>query len=84
MVEQVEALLAVVSLGSFSAAGSRLGVAQSTVSRRVAALEAAVGVDLLTRPAGEAPALTAAGRAYLAKAPAILRAVAAAEAICRR
>ncbi len=45
----IEALTAVVEAGSFSAAGERLGVAKSVVSRRVSQLEARLGSRLLHR-----------------------------------
>jgi DNA-binding transcriptional LysR family regulator len=76
LVCQVEALVAVAARGSVSAAAAELGVAQSTVTRRVRALEREVGRDLLGRRPGERAHLTAAGDAYAEKAPAILAAVA--------
>lgn len=45
----LRAFVAVHTLGSFSAAAERLGVPRSTVSRSVAALEAALGARLLHR-----------------------------------
>lgn len=50
--EDVKVLLAVARSGSLSGAGRQLGVDQSTVSRRVAALEAAVGARLFDRVPG--------------------------------
>ncbi|MEA3099181.1 LysR family transcriptional regulator [Caballeronia mineralivorans] len=47
--DQTAAFLAVVELGSFSAAGRKLGRDGSVVSRRVAALEARLGIRLLER-----------------------------------
>lgn len=45
----IEAFVAVVDSGSFSAAAERLDTAKSAVSRRVSALEARLGVKLLNR-----------------------------------
>jgi DNA-binding transcriptional LysR family regulator len=47
--DQTAAFLAVVEFGSFSAAGRKLGRDGSVVSRRVAALEARLGIRLLER-----------------------------------
>jgi DNA-binding transcriptional LysR family regulator len=50
--------LALVRHGSLSAAAKELHVAQSTVGRRLASLEASLGVRLLNRtPDGYVPAL---------------------------
>jgi DNA-binding transcriptional LysR family regulator len=63
-------LLAVAETGSTLAAGRRLRVSQTTVARRVAALEDALGLALFERlQAGYAP--TAACRALLAQAQAV-------------
>ncbi len=48
-IEEVMAFLRVAETGSFTAAGERLGVPKSTVSRRVARLEDKLGVQLLHR-----------------------------------
>lgn len=48
-VRHLRVLLAVVDAGGFSAASSRLHVAQSSLSRTVAELERRLGVQLLTR-----------------------------------
>src|SRR5688572_6875436 len=53
----------VVDLGSFSAAARDAGLPVSTVSRRIARLEARLGVVLLTRTTRKLR-LTDAGRAY--------------------
>jgi len=53
----------IVQLGSFSAASANLGIPRSTVSRRVAELEARVGARLLQRTTRKL-SLTDAGRAY--------------------
>ncbi|MCX4163889.1 MULTISPECIES: LysR family transcriptional regulator [Paraburkholderia] len=47
--DQTEAFLAVVESGSFSAAGRKLGRDGSVISRRIAALEARLGIRLLER-----------------------------------
>ncbi len=47
--EDMSAFVAVVETGSFTAAADRLDVARSAVSRRVAALEERLGVQLLRR-----------------------------------
>ncbi|WP_394841930.1 LysR family transcriptional regulator [Pendulispora brunnea] len=59
--------LDVIGHGSFSAAARAAGVPVSTVSRRIARLEAGLGVTLLTRTTRQL-ALTEAGRIYLAHA----------------
>ncbi|WP_419904572.1 LysR family transcriptional regulator [Kiloniella sp.] len=45
----MEAFIAVAETSSFSAAGKRLGIARAVVSKRVAALEGAMGAQLLNR-----------------------------------
>lgn len=47
--EDLQAFVAVVEAGSFTAAADRLGVAKSAVSRRVSALEERLGAQLLRR-----------------------------------
>jgi len=47
--EDIQAFIAVVDAGSFTAAADRLGSAKSAVSRRVSALEERLGVQLLHR-----------------------------------
>ena len=47
--EDLEAFVAVVEAGSFTQAAERLGIAKSAISRRVSALEARLGVELLRR-----------------------------------
>jgi len=47
--EDLRALVAVVETGSFTAAAERLDTAKSAVSRRITALEARLGVQLLRR-----------------------------------
>lgn len=60
--------------GSVTAAARNLGVAQSTASRHVRALEKDLGVQLVDRTAGSV-VLTAAGRRLVAAAPRVLDAV---------
>lgn len=64
------AFCATAEAGSLSAAARRLGLTQPTLSRQVAALEAALGVLLFER-VGKALALTEAGRALLGPAQAM-------------
>lgn len=67
-------LLAVAETGSTLAAGRRLRVSQTTVARRIAALEAALGLALFEKlPSGYVP--TAAGEALLPRARAVESAV---------
>ena len=47
--EDIQAFIAVVDAGSFTAAAEKLGSAKSAVSRRVSALEERLGVQLLHR-----------------------------------
>jgi DNA-binding transcriptional LysR family regulator len=60
--EDAEVFVAVVDAGSFTAAAAALGVTQPAVSRRVAALEARLGVRLLVRAKRLRP--TEAGAAF--------------------
>jgi DNA-binding transcriptional LysR family regulator len=60
----IRAFLATADTGSFSAAARQLGLAQPTLSRQVAALEAELGVLLFER-LGRSLALTDAGRELL-------------------
>jgi DNA-binding transcriptional LysR family regulator len=59
--------VAVTDAGSFSAAGRRLGRAQSVVSQALANLEGQLGVPLFRRT-GRLPELTPEGKSLLAKA----------------
>lgn len=70
----VSAFLAVVESESFTKAAARLGVAKSAVSRRVQALEDALGVRLLHRTTRRLQP-TDAGRAYAAKAARALESI---------
>ena len=65
--DQLRTFLAAAEEGSFSAAGRRLGRAQSVVSQTLGTLERQVGVQLFDRTA-RYPALTDAGRALLPEA----------------
>ena len=67
----LEALTAVVDAGTFSAAGERLGVAKSVVSRRISQLEQRLGSKLLHRTTRRL-ALTDAGRNFYQRAVQIL------------
>ena len=76
--EAMGILVAVAETGSLSAAGRRLGVPLSSVSRKIADLEAHLKTRLLTRASRQA-ALTDAGRAYVAACRRILEEVGEAE-----
>jgi len=67
----IEALVAVVESGTFSAAGERLGVAKSVISRRVSQLEQRLGSRLLHRTTRRL-SLTDAGRNFYQRAVQIL------------
>jgi DNA-binding transcriptional LysR family regulator len=78
-VEAVRAFVAVAEEGQFQRAADRLDVSQQAVSKRIAALEAALGTTLFKRtPSGAA--LTQDGRTFLPHAGTILAAVSAAYA----
>ncbi len=62
-IEEIVAFLRVAETGSFTAAGTRLGIPKSTVSRRVARLEDKLGVQLLHRTT-RSLALTEAGALF--------------------
>lgn len=72
-------LMAVVQEGNLSAAGRRLGVPLTTVSRKIADLEAHLGARLLQR-SNRRVALTEAGQSYIEACKRILAQVAEAEA----
>ena len=61
--EDLQAFVAVVDAGSFTAAADRLGSAKSAVSRRISALEERLGVQLLHRTT-RALNLTETGRSF--------------------
>lgn len=67
----VEMLVATAEEGAVTAAARRLGVSASSVSQQIAALEAALGAELVDRSARPF-GLTAAGRAFLPHAEAML------------
>jgi len=71
--DQLEAFLVVCEQGSFSAAGRRLGRAQSAISQAVASLEDDLGFALFARSGGRQPELTEAGLALREEARAVLR-----------
>jgi len=75
----MELFVSAVREGSLSAAGRRVGLSPASVSRQVAALEAALNVQLLNRTS-RTLALTDAGREYLARLEPILQNLAEAEA----
>lgn len=64
--------------GTISAAAHELGVAPSAVSRRLKALEARLGIELVRRST-RAMVLTPAGEAYLARAKDLLKSIDALE-----
>lgn len=68
--DQLRTFLAAAEEGSFSAAGRRLGRAQSVVSQTLGTLERQLGVQLFDRSA-RYPALTEAGSALLPEARAV-------------
>jgi len=76
--EAMGILVAVAETGSLSAAGRRLGIPLSSVSRKIADLEAHLKTRLLTRASRQA-ALTDAGRDYVTACRRILEEVGEAE-----
>ncbi len=70
---RLRVLVELVETGSMSAAGEALGLAQSTVSESIAALERELGTPVIARSRGTSGAtLTAAGRALLPHARRVL------------
>ena len=70
--DQIEAFLQVLEAGSISAAAERLNLAKSAVSKRLAALERTLGVELVRRSArGIVP--TERGRFFYARARALFQ-----------
>jgi DNA-binding transcriptional LysR family regulator len=69
--DQLRIFVTAADAGSFSAAGRRLGRAQSVISQAIARLEEQIGVTLFDR-AARSPRLTAQGRELLADAAAII------------
>jgi hypothetical protein len=68
--DQFRSFVAAADAGSFSAAGRRLGRAQSVVSQTLANMEGQLGIKLFDR-SGRIPVLTEAGRALLPDARAV-------------
>lgn len=73
--DQLRTFLAAVDEGSFSAAGRRLGRAQSVVSHTLATMEERLGIRLFER-VGRYPVLTAEGRSLVADARGVVEAMA--------
>jgi DNA-binding transcriptional LysR family regulator len=69
--EDLQAFVAVVEAGSFTAAADRLGMAKSAVSRRMASLESRMGVQLLQRTTRRLN-LTDTGRSFYERSARIL------------
>ena len=80
--DQLRIFVAAADEASFSAAGRRLGRAQSVISQAVANLEAQLGVVLFDR-AGRYPRLTASGEMLLERARRVLRDIAGLKAHAR-
>ncbi len=78
--DQLRVLVSIADLGSFSAAGRKLGRVQSAVSQAVAALEAVQGVTLFDR-SGHRPQLTEVGRVLVDQARLVLASAARFEAV---
>lgn len=78
--DQLRVLTTIAETGSFSAAGRRLGRAQSAISQAVATLENIQGVVLFDR-SGFRPVLTEIGRVLVTEARAVLSGAARFEAI---
>lgn len=68
----LRAFAAVHETGSFSAAGQRLGLPRSTVSRAVAALEEALGIELFSRTTRHVTTTTAGVELYDRVAPSLV------------
>ncbi len=73
-IRQFEAFVAIAETGSFTAAGERVGLTQSTVSQQIKALEEELGEALFVR-GGRGVRLTDAGEHLLPKARLILDAL---------
>ncbi len=71
-IERMEALVAVVETGSFSAAARRMGKSPSAVSRIVQHFELDLGVELFLRQEGQAPRATDTARHLYRQAVEIL------------
>ena len=77
--EDLQAFVAIVEAGSFTAAADRLGMAKSAVSRRMASLEGRMGVQLLQRTTRRLN-LTDTGRSFYERSARILADLEEAEA----
>lgn len=78
--DQLRVLTTIADTGSFSAAGRRLGRAQSAISQAVATLEDVQGVTLFDR-SGFRPTLTDVGRVLVAQARSVLASAARFDAV---
>ncbi|MCC2976730.1 LysR family transcriptional regulator [Sphingomonas sp. PL-96] len=78
--DQLRVLTTIADTGSFSAAGRRLGRAQSAISQAVATLEDVQGVTLFDR-SGFRPVLTDVGRVLVGQARTVLASAARFEAV---
>ncbi len=78
--DQLRVLVTIADTGGFSAAGRRLGRAQSAISQAVATLEANQGVTLFDR-SGHRPLLTEVGRVLVDQARLVLASAARFEAM---
>lgn len=72
--EQIRSFVGVAEQGGFAAAGRKLGLSPSIVTRQIAELEAGLGAQLFTRTTRHV-ALTNAGRLYLERIKPILSAL---------
>lgn len=81
--QAMQTFVRVVERGSFSAVARETGVSQSTISKQVAALEAALKARLLLRST-RSLALTEEGEAYFTQARRLVAEVAEAESALRR
>lgn len=71
MIDQIDALIALASEGTTSAAAAKLRVSQSTISKRITALEARLGAELHER-VGRECRLTPYGEALIERAAPLL------------
>ncbi len=78
--DHLRVLVTIVDMGSFSAAGRKLGRAQSAISQAVATLEAMQGVALFDR-SGHRPQLTEVGRVLVDQARLVLASAGRFEAV---
>lgn len=71
-IERIEALVAVLETGSFSAAARKMGKTPSAVSRIIQHFEIDLGIDLFERVEGQPPKATATARNFYHQAVEIL------------